>query len=71
MVGSANGGSESQCGWCKDRWGLFWQITPQVLLEATSSDNQAAAKGAFNAMMRMKKIDIAAIEEAFRGPEAA
>lgn len=66
-----NGGSESQCGWCKDRWGLSWQITPRVLLEATTSDDQPAAKRAFNALMRMKKIDIAVIEAARRGPEAA
>jgi predicted 3-demethylubiquinone-9 3-methyltransferase (glyoxalase superfamily) len=63
-----NGGAESQCGWCKDRWGLSWQITPRVLLEATTSHDQAAAKRAFDAMMGMKKIDIAAIEAARRGP---
>jgi predicted 3-demethylubiquinone-9 3-methyltransferase (glyoxalase superfamily) len=66
-----NGGAESQCGWCKDRWGLSWQITPRVLLEATTSDDQAAAKRAFDAMMGMKKIDIAAIEAARRGPRRA
>jgi len=59
-----NGGEESQCGWCKDRWGLSWQITPRALLEATTSNDQAAAKRAFKAMMGMKKIDIAAIEAA-------
>jgi predicted 3-demethylubiquinone-9 3-methyltransferase (glyoxalase superfamily) len=66
-----NGGAESQCGWCKDRWGLSWQITPRVLLEATTSHDQAAAKRAFDAMMGMKKIDIAAIEAARRGPGRA
>ena len=64
----ANGGTESQCGWCEDRWGLSWQITPRVLLEATTSHDRAAAKRAFDAMMGMKKIDIAAIEAARRGP---
>jgi 2-polyprenyl-6-hydroxyphenyl methylase/3-demethylubiquinone-9 3-methyltransferase len=63
-----NGGAESACGWCKDRWGLSWQITPRVLLEATTSGDQAAAKRAFEAMMGMRKIDIAAIEAARRGP---
>jgi len=62
-----NGGVESQCGWCKDRWGLSWQITPRVLLEAITSRDRAAAKRAFEAMMGMKKIDIAAIEETKRG----
>ena len=62
-----NGGAESACGWCKDRWGLSWQITPRVLIEAISSRDQAAAKRAFDAMMEMKKIDIAAIEAARRG----
>jgi len=66
-----NGGAESQCGWCKDRWGLSWQITPRVLLEATTSHDQAAAKRAFNAMMGMTKIDIAAIEAARHGPGRA
>jgi len=59
-----NGGAESQCGWCKDRWGLSWQITPRILLDATTSKDKAAAKRAFDAMMGMKKIDIAAIEAA-------
>ena len=63
----ANGGAESQCGWCKDRWGLSWQITPRALLQATTSHDRAAAKRAFDAMMGMKKIDIAAIEAAWRG----
>lgn len=63
-----NGGVESECGWCKDRWGLSWQITPRVLVEAIASRDQASAKRAFDAMMGMKKIDIAAIEAARRGP---
>jgi len=62
-----NGGAESACGWCKDKWGLSWQITPRVLLEATTDPDRAAAKRAFEAMMKMKKIDIAAIEAARRG----
>lgn len=62
-----NGGAESQCGWCRDRWGLSWQITPRVLIEATTSGDKAAAKRAFEAMMPMKKIDIAAIEAARDG----
>ncbi len=62
-----NGGAESQCGWCKDRWGLSWQITPQILLDAVTSPDKAAAKRAFDAMMEMKKIDIALIEAALRG----
>ena len=63
-----NGGAESACGWCKDKWGLSWQITPRVLLEATTDSDRAAAKRAFEAMMKMKKIDIATIEAARRGP---
>jgi 2-polyprenyl-6-hydroxyphenyl methylase/3-demethylubiquinone-9 3-methyltransferase len=59
-----NGGAESQCGWCKDKWGLSWQITPRILLEATTSSDKAAARRAFEAMMHMKKIDVAAIERA-------
>jgi predicted 3-demethylubiquinone-9 3-methyltransferase (glyoxalase superfamily) len=62
-----NGGAESECGWCKDRWGLSWQITPRVLMDATTSEDRAAAKRAFDAMMGMKKIDIATIEAARRG----
>ena len=61
-----NGGKESQCGWCKDRWGLSWQITPRALTEAMAAGG-AEAKRAFEAMMPMKKIDIAAIEAARRG----
>ena len=62
-----NGGEESACGWCKDRWGFSWQITPRVLLDATTSSDKAAAKRAFEAMMTMHKIDIATIEAAVRG----
>jgi predicted 3-demethylubiquinone-9 3-methyltransferase (glyoxalase superfamily) len=62
-----NGGAESACGWCKDRWGFSWQITPRVLLEANNNPDKAAAKRAFEAMMTMKKIDIARIEAARRG----
>ena len=62
-----NGGQESQCGWCKDRWGVSWQITPRVLMAALSDRDAAAAKRAFEAMMSMKKIDIAAIEAARQG----
>ena len=62
-----NGGQESQCGWCKDKWGLSWQITPRALLAAISDPDRAAAKRAFEAMMPMKKIDIATIEAARRG----
>ncbi len=62
-----NGGAESACGWCKDKWGLSWQITPRVLIEATTSSDRAAAKRAFEAMMEMRKIDIAKIEAALRG----
>jgi len=66
-----NGGTESACGWCKDRWGLSWQITPRALLEALSDPDPAAAKRAFAAMMQMQKIDIAAIEAARRGSARA
>lgn len=62
-----NGGQESECGWCKDRWGLSWQITPRVLTEAYTSPDRAAAKRAFDAMMTMRKIDVAAIEAARAG----
>lgn len=62
-----NGGSESACGWCRDRWGLSWQITPQTLLDAMTDKDPAAARRAFAAMMTMRKIDIAAIEAARRG----
>jgi predicted 3-demethylubiquinone-9 3-methyltransferase (glyoxalase superfamily) len=66
----ANGGAESACGWCKDRWGFSWQITPRALLAAMKSPDRAAAKRAMEAMMTMRKIDIAAIERAFRGDGA-
>jgi 2-polyprenyl-6-hydroxyphenyl methylase/3-demethylubiquinone-9 3-methyltransferase len=62
-----NGGQERQCGWCKDRWGVSWQITPRALTAAFSDRDPAAAKRVFEAMMAMKKIDIAAIEAARRG----
>lgn len=61
------GGEEIACGWCKDRFGLFWQITPRVLLEAIADPDRAAAKRAMEAMMSMGKIDIAAIEAARAG----
>jgi predicted 3-demethylubiquinone-9 3-methyltransferase (glyoxalase superfamily) len=64
---TADGGTESMCGWLKDRWGVSWQITPSALLRATTSDDRAAAKRAMDAMMKMHKIDIAAIEAAVRG----
>ena len=59
-----NGGQESECGWCKDKWGLSWQITPRALTAALMDPDPAAAKRAFDAMMTMQKIDIAAIERA-------
>ena len=62
-----NGGQESACGWCKDMWGLSWQITPRALSEAMADTDPAAAKRVFEAMMTMGKIDIAAIERARRG----
>ena len=62
-----NGGQESECGWCKDKWGLSWQITPRVLTDAITDPDPAAAKRAFEAMMTMRKIDIATIEAARRG----
>lgn len=62
-----NGGEESMCGWCKDKWGVNWQITPVAFTEAFNGDDPAAAKRVFEAMMTMKKIDIAAIEAARRG----
>ena len=64
---TGNGGEESMCGWCRDRWGFSWQITPRVLLEAMDNPDRAAAKRAMEAMMTMKKIDIAAIEAALSG----
>ena len=62
-----NGGQESQCGWCKDKWGVSWQITPRQLMDIYSDPDPAATKRAFEAMMTMKKIDIAAIEAARAG----
>jgi predicted 3-demethylubiquinone-9 3-methyltransferase (glyoxalase superfamily) len=64
-----HGGAESQCGWCKDQWGISWQITPRVLIDALAAGG-AAAKRAFTAMMPMQKIDIATIEAAVRGEPA-
>jgi predicted 3-demethylubiquinone-9 3-methyltransferase (glyoxalase superfamily) len=61
-----NGGQESQCGWCKDKWGVSWQVTPIVLSQAISNPDPAGAKRAFDAMMQMKKIDVAKIEAALR-----
>ncbi|MBI2750082.1 MAG: VOC family protein [Burkholderiales bacterium] len=63
----SNGGQENDCGWCQDKWGLSWQITPRVLTEAYTSPDRTAAKRAFHAMMGMRKIDVAAIEAARRG----
>lgn len=64
---TANGGEESQCGWLKDRWGVSWQIYPQVLLDMQSADDQDAAERARQAMYKMKKLDIAALQAAFNG----
>ena len=63
-----NGGQESACGWCKDKWGISWQITPVALTRAVAGPDAAAAERAFKAMMTMRKIDIAAIEAAVRQP---
>lgn len=63
----SNGGQESACGWCKDKWGVSWQITPVALLQAIADPDPAAAKRAFAAMMEMGRIDIAAIEKARAG----
>lgn len=63
----SNGGEESACGWCRDKWGISWQITPVALIEAYTSPDRAAAKRAFEAMMDMSKIDIATIEAAIHG----
>ena len=62
-----NGGQESRCGWCRDRWGLSWQITPRALTEAMSDPDPAVARRVFEAMMTMGRIDVAAIEAARRG----
>ncbi|MEO5816338.1 MAG: VOC family protein [Gemmatimonadaceae bacterium] len=63
----SNGGQESQCGWCKDRWGVSWQIQPEALTQAMTDPDPAAAKRSFEAMLKMRKIDIATIEKARRG----
>ncbi|MEP6503472.1 MAG: VOC family protein [Betaproteobacteria bacterium] len=62
-----NGGQESECGWCQDRWGLSWQITPRALTAGVTDPDRAVAKRVFEAMMTMRKIDVAAIEAARRG----
>jgi 2-polyprenyl-6-hydroxyphenyl methylase/3-demethylubiquinone-9 3-methyltransferase len=62
-----NGGAESMCGWCKDKWGFNWQITPRVLLDSLTTSDKDAARRAHEAMMTMKKIDVAAIEAAIKG----
>ena len=62
-----HGGQESACGWCKDKWGLSWQITPRILMTAITHPDRSAAKRAFDAMMTMGKIDIAQIEAALHG----
>ncbi|MBJ7438654.1 MAG: VOC family protein [Sphingopyxis sp.] len=62
-----NDGTESACGWCKDKWGLNWQITPRVLTDAMANPDAAVRKRAFEAMMTMTKIDVAAIEAAVKG----
>lgn len=62
-----NGGSENDCGWCSDRWGHFWQITPRLLMELTTGPDRNMARRAMAAMMTMKKIDIATLEAAARG----
>ena len=64
-----NGGEESACGWCKDKWGFSWQITPRRLIELTTDSDKAKAKRAFEAMMTMRKIEIAKIEAAARGEQ--
>lgn len=67
---TADGGQESMCGWCKDRFGLSWQIVPRRLMEIMNSDDKAAAARGMQAMMTMKKIDIAALDRAFAGVAA-
>ena len=66
-----NGGAESACGWCKDKWGVNWQITPRILAENMDNPDKAAAKRVFEAMMKMKKIDVAALEAAANEPADA
>lgn len=63
----ADGGAESMCGWCKDRWGVSWQVVPRVLAEAYRSDDDAAADRVWKVMMEMHRLDVAAIEAAFAG----
>jgi len=63
----SNGGQESMCGWCKDKWGVSWQITPRILVENFENPDREAARRVFEAMMSMKKIDIAALETARKG----
>lgn len=65
-----HGGKASDCGWCKDRWGFSWQITPRALMQAMASPDRAAAKRAMEAMMTMQKIDVARIQRAFEGADA-
>ena len=64
-----NGGAENACGWCKDKWGVSWQITPRALMAAMTDSDKAAAKRAMEAMMTMQKIDIAMIERARAGTD--
>ncbi|MGN8277082.1 VOC family protein [Pseudomonas sp. SMN5] len=63
----SNGGEENACGWCKDKWGISWQITPRILSAAITDPDRTRAKRAFDAMMQMTKIDIAGIEAALKG----
>ena len=63
----SNGGQESQCGWCKDKWGISWQITPRALTDGMKDPDPEARARVFKAMMTMKKIDVAAIEAARKG----
>ncbi|MCJ8206959.1 VOC family protein [Pseudomonas sp. RGM2987] len=63
----SNGGEENACGWCRDKWGISWQITPRILSAAVTDPDPVRAKRAFDAMMQMTKIDIAAIEAALKG----
>ena len=65
-----NGGAESACGWCRDKWGFHWQITPRALMAAMTNPDPAAAKRGMEAMMTMRKIDIAAIERAVAGEQS-
>ena len=65
-----NGGEESECGWCKDKWGFSWQVTPRVLLDSQTNPDRAVAKRAFEAMLTMRKIDVATIEAAVEGAPA-